>query len=226
MIKAKVAEIFYSVQGEGIYAGENQIFVRFFGCNISCRFCDTRLPIYSEYTIRELLDEIAGFKGACHSISITGGEPLLQADFLAEFLPQLKKIHKKIYLETNGTLPNGLVKVIDYADIVAMDFKLPSSTGLRDFWEAHKTFLNTAKSRAVFVKAVVTADTSDADIKKMRDIIAEIGSSIALVLQPVTPVNGAKEIDKGAMANFKRLCSAKLETVKIIPQLHKMAGIR
>ena len=52
MKKARIADIFSSVQGEGIYAGEPQVFVRFYGCKYNCRFCDTHLSAYNKYTSR------------------------------------------------------------------------------------------------------------------------------------------------------------------------------
>ncbi|PIU40852.1 MAG: 7-carboxy-7-deazaguanine synthase QueE [Candidatus Omnitrophica bacterium CG07_land_8_20_14_0_80_42_15] len=227
MEKAKISEVFYSIQGEGVYAGIKQVFVRFYGCNLgSCRFCDTRISSYKEYYAKDLLDEIVHFNDDYHSISITGGEPLVQKKFLKEFLLALKVIGKKVYLETNGTMPGALREIIDYVDIIAMDFKLPSATRLRDFWREHAEFLNIALAKEVFVKAVVTADTLEDDIKVMRDIIAEINPKVVLVLQPVTYINGAREPEAGKLARFQDACLDKLEAVEIIPQIHRLAGIR
>ncbi|MDD5613833.1 MAG: 7-carboxy-7-deazaguanine synthase QueE, partial [Candidatus Omnitrophica bacterium] len=78
-LKAKISEIFYSVQGEGIYVGYPQIFIRFWGCNLkNCRYCDTQSKYFKEYGIQDLKIEIELIKKDCHSLSITGGEPLLQ----------------------------------------------------------------------------------------------------------------------------------------------------
>ena len=82
MIKGRISDVFESIQGEGPYVGERQIFVRLFGCNLNCKFCDTKLERFDEYTAPELLDRILEFRGNYHSISFTGGEPLLQKDFL------------------------------------------------------------------------------------------------------------------------------------------------
>lgn len=139
-MKGKISEIFESIQGEGIYAGERQIFVRFFGCNLSCKFCDTPLSQYSEYEPQGLISELRFYQGNYHSVSFTGGEPLLQKDFLKEVLILLKQEGFRNYLETNGALPEALNEVIEHVDIVAMDFKLPSSTGAGDFWQAHRDF--------------------------------------------------------------------------------------
>ena len=131
--KAEITEIFSSVQGEGIFIGARQIFVRFKKCNMACEFCDTpNEGAVKEYSPAALMHEIYLLdesKGPHHSVSLTGGEPLMYSEFLKSFLPILKKAGFKSYLETNGTLPNDLESVIDFIDIVAMDFKLPSSTG-------------------------------------------------------------------------------------------------
>src|SRR3990167_3151859 len=100
----KIAEVFDSIQGEGLYLGEKQIFVRFFGCNLSCKFCDTKSDRFTEYEPEELFEEIKLYHNSFHSISFTGGEPLLQNDCLKEVLKLTSGHGYKNYLETNGTL--------------------------------------------------------------------------------------------------------------------------
>ncbi len=58
-MKAKISEIFSSIQGEGLYLGKRHIFVRFFGCNMRCAYCDTMPSIYEELSIDEVTNEIA-----------------------------------------------------------------------------------------------------------------------------------------------------------------------
>ena len=84
-MKAKIADIFRSIQGEGIYQGVDQIFVRFFGCNLECGYCDTELLSYTEKTVDQTIREILNL-GECHSVSLTGGEPLIQSCFLSGVL--------------------------------------------------------------------------------------------------------------------------------------------
>ena len=122
MLKAKILEVFQSIQGEGKYVGVPQVFVRFFECNMHCVWCDTPYSIgdsakttgkYKEYSLSELLAQVKSFGRDYHSVSITGGEPLLQTKFLKSFLPALRKNRLKIYLDTNGTLPRELKEVIE-----------------------------------------------------------------------------------------------------------------
>lgn len=227
MERAKIAEIFTSTQGEGIYTGLRQIFIRFYGCNISpCHFCDTKLSGYQEYSAQELLERVNEFKDRFYSVSITGGEPLLHKDFLKEFLPMLRQAGKKIYLETNGTLPDELADIIDFVDTIAMDFKLPSSSALKNFWYEHRMFLKEAAKKEVFAKAVITSTTMVSDIEKMLDIISDINPFITLVLQPVTPIHGIDKPSLDKLLSFKRVCENKLKSVEVIPQMHKVMGVR
>jgi len=223
-MKAKIAEIFRSIQGEGIYQGIEQVFVRFFGCNLNCKFCDTKLSFYRELNIEQILKEIEIFKDRFHSVSLTGGEPLLQADFLKIFLQELKKRNIITYLETNGTLYNEFKKVLDYIDIVAMDFKLPSSTGLNDFYLEHTKFLKIGLAKDIFVKIVITKSTQLIDFKRTAEILLKFKKNIPLVLQP--NYFEQDEILKEKVEFFQNFCQEYFSDVRIIPQLHKILGVR
>jgi organic radical activating enzyme len=226
MTKGTIAELFTSLQGEGIYAGVRQMFIRLYGCNLDCRFCDTKPTSHASYKPEEIVRWVEKGKGPYHSIAITGGEPLAQPAFLKELLPLLHRIDKKIYLETNGTLPEPLKELIAYVDIIAMDVKLPSATGLAPLWQAHREFLAVAHAKKVFIKAVITADTADEDIEVMRDMIAGIDPGIALVLQPVTPCSGVRQPTAGYVDELQSICASSLTTVTVVPQLHILAGIK
>ncbi|MBO6087199.1 7-carboxy-7-deazaguanine synthase QueE [bacterium] len=92
--RVKIKEIFASIQGEGPYVGYKQLFIRFCGCNLKCNYCDTEFSDksdYKEYTAQELAQEVSKYADI-HSISLTGGEPLLSTEFLKEFLPLIKKM--------------------------------------------------------------------------------------------------------------------------------------
>ena len=224
MITAKIAEIFDSVQGEGIYTGIRQVFVRFFGCNLKCAFCDTPLESCSERTQSEVINEISKY-GNFHSVSLTGGEPLCQADFLKDLLPDIRSLQHKVYLETNGTLPNELQKIIDDVDIIAMDIKLPSSTRGASLWQEHEDFLKTALKKEVFVKIVITSETDPGDIFRARTIIRKLDPCVPVILQPNWSDGCMTLLDK--MMSFKRdLVLYGIHDVRILPQAHKVAGIK
>ena len=224
MVKGKIAEVFESIQGEGLYLGEKQAFVRFFGCNLDCKFCDTNLTHFSEYGAQELFEELKTYDNLIHSISFTGGEPLLQKDFLKEVLRLAHQHGFKNYLDTNGTLADELEETIDYLDIVAMDLKLPSSTGLDNFWDAHRRFLKIASRRQVFLKAVICESTEKKDLAEALDLIKETNRYVVLVLQPDSNAGYNRINEK--LEGFRDFSIDSGVTTCIIPQIHKMVGVR
>lgn len=230
MNRAKVTEIFQSIQGEGKYTGCAQVFVRFFGCNMHCVWCDTphaigdTTPHYREYGLEDLMTEVRSLWPDCHSVSLTGGEPLVQKDFLKMFLTSLKKEGMKTYLETNGILNGALAEVIDGVDIVAMDLKLPSSTKCRPYWEEHAAFLRVARQKEVFIKAVISSGTHKEDVAHAVELVARVDPEILLVLQP-----NYFERKNGAMdrcLDYQDYCRQYLPDVKVMPQMHKVWKIR
>lgn len=231
-LKAEITEIFSSIQGEGIFLGARQIFIRFKHCNLACRYCDESRTIPAkEYSPLELMKEVKLLDisdGPHHSVSLTGGEPLLYANFLKIFLKILKQNRNfKSYLETNGTLPGELSKIIEFVDIVAMDFKLPSSTGERPFWSEHLEFLRMASKKKVFVKAVVTENTTKEDIAKAVEIIKKTRKNISLVLQPATPTaKGENDINKEKLLGFLEVGLKRMDNIRIIPQIHKILNVK
>lgn len=225
MTTGKIEEIFESIQGEGLYLGERQVFVRLFGCNLGCSYCDTEQSSFTEYSPRELFDEILTLYGkSYHSISFTGGEPLLQKDFLKEVLKLTHPLLIRNYLETNGTLPEALEDIMCYLDIISMDIKLPSSTGMsEDFWNRQREFLKIASQKDVFVKMVICESTTDEDVTRAVHIMREINPSAILVLQPdsYSPVELAQKLDR-----MKALSRTEHITACVIPQVHRVAGIK
>ncbi|MBU1124848.1 MAG: 7-carboxy-7-deazaguanine synthase QueE [Candidatus Omnitrophica bacterium] len=223
-MKAKITEVFESIQGEGIYVGEKQLFVRFYDCNLSCSYCDTKPNAYTEYTPQELFEELTLYSGRYHAIAFTGGEPLLQKDFLKGFLPLTKSAGYKNYLETNGTLPDELSEVIGNVDIVAMDFKLPSVTGGKDFWEEHREFLRIASQKEVFVKLVVNTNADDYEVYKALGIVRKINPAAIVVIQPQSQVKG-RALDR-KLDWWRAVCKQEEVAACVIPQVHKSAGVR
>ncbi|MCD4779684.1 MAG: 7-carboxy-7-deazaguanine synthase QueE [Candidatus Omnitrophica bacterium] len=228
-MKAKISEIFSSVQGEGKYVGVRQIFVRFWGCSLDCQWCDTAYAHQDpfegiECDVDQLYQTVKSFQSPVHSISLTGGEPLEQADFLAPFAKRLKQEQQAVYLETNGTLPKALEPLIADIDYIAMDIKLPSSTRLRSFWDEHEMFLKIAKQKDVCVKVVVTEETIIQDIDQCVNLIARVASDTCCIIQPDTRELGAGLMKK--CEQFQQRALTALSDVRVIPQVHALLGVR
>ena len=232
--QTEISEIFSSLQGEGPYLGVKQVFVRFGRCNMHCVYCDeldkmqeerfTRLSLSAVLREVERLDREKGFH---HSVSLTGGEPLFYAPFLENLLPVLKRRGFTTYLETNGTLPRELERVVRFCDIIAMDLKPASSTGDRSFEKEHSEFLKTAIRREVFVKLVVTPDTVLDEVRRQIALVDDVDAGIPFIFQPVTDAFGIntkalKLIEASFMPEAERV----LRDVRVIPQMHKIWGVR
>ncbi|HWQ70870.1 MAG TPA: 7-carboxy-7-deazaguanine synthase QueE [Desulfitobacteriaceae bacterium] len=242
MSELPVREIFSSIQGEGPYVGVRQIFLRLPGCNLACPYCDTpvdnspRLSLetvpgsrnfqYLENPlgINKLLGLVMAFNlRKHHSLSVTGGEPLLWHKELAEFLPLVKKQGLKIYLETNGTLPERLDLLLPWLDFISMDIKLPF--GGRSFWQEHCQFLKlSCNAKEVFIKIVLDSSSSFSDLKTARQLIADIDSNIPTILQPVTAVRGILPPKPRQMLEWQDYFLESLNNVRIIPQTHVLQG--
>lgn len=245
-MKTYFSEIFSSVQGEGPYVGERHLFVRFCGCHRDCIFCDTntertdtvlvetdsgsgtfeqvRNPLTVEQVV-ELIQQVDR-KRTNKRISLTGGAPLLQANFLHELLPRLCADEYSIYLETAGDLPQQLKSIIEWIDIVAMDVKLSSVTKEPNTFPAHWQFLKNCRDfdADVFVKMVVSSETHEGELMEATKGIKKAGGPDTLViLQPMTKAAKTTAVPSGEqLLRWQDKVSGVLPNVRIIPQTHKM----
>ncbi len=110
--KYRINEIFYSLQGEGRWAGRAAIFIRFSGCNLKCPFCDTDFSQSALMTMEEIMQNIENWK-ECKFIVLTGGEPTLQTD--ENFVNMLHEAGYYVAIETNGT--KAVPKNIDWVTV-------------------------------------------------------------------------------------------------------------
>lgn len=242
-----VSEVFVSFQGEGAHAGERHLFVRLAGCNIRCRYCDTpdslertqscvleagqatEERLANPLAVADLWHRLAAVverEAPIDAIAVTGGEPLVQADFLAQLLADGAPGGLPVLLETNGMLPIQLAKVVDRIDVVSMDIKPPSNTGERPFWDEHERFLAVARGREVYVKVLVDDTTDVAEVGRAARLVAAGDPSARLFLQPITRPDGRVAIGPEALADLFKEARRHVLQVRVLPQTHKMMRIQ
>ena len=121
----RIAEIFYSLQGEGSLIGVPSLFVRTSGCNLRCSWCDTPYtswnPEGEDLSISEILDQAAQFGSAKHVV-LTGGEPMI-APGIVEISERFRQRGMHITIETAGTVFTAVT-----CDLMSISPKLANST--------------------------------------------------------------------------------------------------
>lgn len=236
VVDASLVEIFASIQGEGPEVGRSTVFVRFGGCDLRCRWCDS--PGTWRPTAACRIEEAAGsarFRERSNPIpieeivaeairlaprpsawiSLTGGEPLLQPEAIAAIAERLAARGRRVYLETHGLHAEALARCVESIGLVSMDWKLASDVvygpGIaplpgRDFHDAHAAFLRVAL-RARGVYVKVVVTPSTADAEFDRMLETIAGIDPAVPLV-IQPVTPRGGVS--AMPSAER-CLALLE---------------
>lgn len=253
---ASLVEVFTSAQGEGPEVGRTTVFVRFGGCDLRCRWCDSpgtwrtsshfRVETapgsenFEEYSnpadLEWLADRIEALAPTPTTwISLTGGEPLLQPEAVAELVGLLAARGRRIYLETHGLHAEALAPIAEQIDLVSMDWKLASDVrpgpGVawpagEAFHDAHEAFLREAvRAKSVYVKVVLTPATEDTELDAVCERIARVSRDIPLVLQPVTPTGGVEAMPAASqLLAWLARAETRLGDVRLIPQTHPIYG--
>lgn len=238
---AHLSELFSSFQGEGPLVGVRQLFLRLAGCPVRCPYCDQpeALTRTQEWRVEDtpgardfrqlpnpvgadaLLEHVRRLErpaGLHHSLSVTGGEPLLQHRFLAEFLPEARRVVDRVYLNTSGLVPDGLEAILDHVHHVALDVKLPSTAEAACDLEATRRSLRLARRRDYFLKMVVGPRTTVDELRRVLEALDAPPS--VLVLQPLTPFGELRVPPPGLFLDLQRGLSGSGMDVRIIPQTH------
>ena len=202
MIKIKVSEIFTSFQGEGPYIGTPATFLRLYGCNLNCEWCDTDISTYEMLSVDDVA-EILITQMEFNNINllvITGGEPTLQMEEIKRLIKELPD-DIKIQLETNGS-------IFEY--IPEIEYVISPKE------DKEKVFENYYKYENVFFKFVIT---SKEDIDEVIAIKNKYGYDKTIWLQG--------EFSKDAlMADLIRENFPRLENIKLSVQTHKYLSQR
>lgn len=245
--RAFVSEVFASFQGEGARVGQRHLFVRFAGCNVRCRWCDTpdslvkvpsctvdypggeRTVLANPLSVAELAAVVARFLVEDPSIAmvaITGGEPMVQASFLEAWLTAAPP-PRPCLLETNALLAASLPSVLASLAVISADIKLPSNSDIGDRWDEHRRFLAACAGTEIYVKIPVDAATVEDEVSRAAELVARVSPGATLFLQPVTdPESGAWQIDMEGLARLAAVASRSVADTRVLPQMHKLAGLR
>ncbi|MEO2241004.1 MAG: 7-carboxy-7-deazaguanine synthase QueE [Euryarchaeota archaeon] len=239
--RLNVYEVFASIQGEGPLVGEPQAFVRFSGCNLRCRYCDepaarsarTEAPVLgpdgerldsitSPTRPERLVETVVGLEesvGAFRTVSLTGGEPLVQPlRGLRRLVSGLRERGFRVLLETNASLPDRADAV--EVDVVSADVKLPShGPRMEGFPDRCLEFLKRVKERCelAYAKLVLYSEECFEAAPEVLRRLDEVGPDV-VVLQPAT--GGEKEPRLGELW---RLARGIRTEVRILPQVHRLA---
>ena len=207
----KVVEIFESINGEGMRAGELAVFVRMKGCNLSCNYCDTMWANkpdceFEEMTADQIVDRVK--KSGIKNVTLTGGEPLLQkdADKLLEAFSSEKDI--RVEVETNGSI--DLKPFLKFENVsITMDYKLPESD-MEKYMNTDNFKILRKKDTLKFVASSVN------DLKKAKEIIEkyELIGKVNIIFSPVFG-----KIELTDIVDF--LKDNKLNDVRMQLQMHK-----
>ena len=188
-IKARIHsfESFGAVDGPGIR------FVVFFqGCGLRCKYCHNRdtwsTNAGMEYGVDDLIAKISRYKNyftvSGGGVTLSGGEPLLQQDFLLELLPKLKKAKIHIAIDTSGSFPltDKIKKIIDLADLFLLDIKCINDDICKDLVGiSNKLELEFARylssiNKDVWIRQVLVPGITDheEDLLKLKEFLSTL----------------------------------------------------
>lgn len=237
--RARVSEIFTSIEGEGIFVGKKTLFIRFSGCYLKCRWCDTKyaLPLDSgtDYQIDEIKDLIIKeLQPFTYKVNFTGGEPLLQTEAVIELADFIKKhTNLKTYMESSCFDSELFSKVLPYIDICKVEFKTDDSKVVEDE-EYDNLILNEIKclelavesNKATYIKIVVTNSTN---LESFKNLVYNISKKIkpsdilGFIIQPSF---GIDQPTVNKLLDTYDIVQPMFPEVRIIPQLHKEIGAK
>jgi 7-carboxy-7-deazaguanine synthase len=245
-VKGYLSEVFVSFQGEGAHVGYRHLFIRLAGCNLRCRYCDTpdsleRTPTYMVSAdggppqvernpvpapdLANLITLLLKREAPIDALALTGGEPLAQSEFLRAVL-ETGRFQVPVLIETNGVLPQRLCQVLPLVHIISMDIKLPSNTAEGTFWEEHGEFLQLARGKDLYVKILVDRTTADEDVVRAASLVATVGSTVPVFVQPIVDAAGIQLIDAEGLMHLYLVARQHLSSIRVLPQTHKQIGAR
>jgi 7-carboxy-7-deazaguanine synthase len=181
----KIAELFYSLQGEGALVGVPSVFIRTSGCNLRCRWCDTPYTSWSpegtDFDLDRIVDEVRAHP--TRHVVITGGEPMIQPELVA-LTERLRALGLHITIETAGTVFQPVA-----CDLMSISPKLANSTPAGTFAAPHDRLriqpavLTELMERYQYQLKFVVEKRADMD--EIRDLVATLHAPTeSVILMP------------------------------------------
>lgn len=208
----RVHEIFTSIQGEGLDTGLPCTFIRLFGCNLKCVYCDQPQDPkdMKEMSIKEIIEEVQ--KSPVKNICLTGGEPLMQSK-ANELIETLVREGYNVSIETNGTIyiPRYEGRKHKYV----MDVKTPSSY-INQFSNKYDNLL-----RLTNIDEVKFVIGDRQDYMFMKDILRDFPTEATVLVSPMFDEKHKQHIGQD-------LCNWIIEDnldVRVSLQVHKFLGV-
>jgi 7-carboxy-7-deazaguanine synthase len=172
----RISEIFYSIQGEGTFTGMPSVFIRAAGCNLRCRWCDSKYAARpaqgKELTVNEIIKKAARYQTKFYVL--TGGEPMM-AKGIYELAQRLVDGRKHVTIETAATIPPGGIA----CSLASLSPKLSNSTPGRDVASAVRRRHETKRLQLNVIRDWI--DHYDYQLKFVICSSADIDELIALL---------------------------------------------
>ncbi len=214
-IRLPMVEIYETIEGEGQMAGFPTVFVRLFGCQLRCTWCDTPYsyaPAEPEeiVSIQDVLNRLESYSS--RRLCLTGGEPLIHGDRVVELLRALAANPKwlDIHVETNGAVDvSSFINAVPEKHIrYVMDYKLPGSG---EYDKMNDDFLHALREQDE-LKFVIADET---DYLVACSLIRKVSIKAQVLFSPVFESMPAKSL-------AERILADKLDHVKLNIQMHKL----
>lgn len=124
-------------------------------------------------------------------------------------------------------LTSSLAAVLPGISVVSADVKLSSNSGEPPLWDKHRAFLRACRGTEVYVKMPVDAQTDPEEVREAAALVAEVSPDAILYMQPVSdPVTNRWRIDNKQLAELAALASTQVRDTRVLPQIHKLVGVR
>ena len=231
--KGKIFSIFHSISGEytGLWEqGTWAYFVRMSGCNLNCRYCDTEASIdgthYKEMDVVEVVNTLENHRKtsstSTSNLIITGGEPLIQNDFVFALIDRLVIMGYKIAVETNGSVFPDIPETFHVPDSFVFDYKMPCSGEMSKMlsFDNFTNIVNRYDSAKHLIKFVVQTEEDFLSaihlIRKMKEKF-EGGKHPQFIVSPCLPLTGKRLYELMCRCNFY---------IPINLQLHKFINLQ